>query len=104
MSAHSFDPNQKVEGFTFTLGEVEHGGDCFWGMPAVFIVSKEKLPEGSDHYPETEEQYAKYGVRLPDEIEVLRDIQIGCENYQAIVKLGIAVQTCVSCPLLNDNK
>jgi hypothetical protein len=97
MPMPSFDPEQLVEGYTITYGEVhKNGGNCWLGMPAVFI---ERVTTGT-RYPETSEEYMEHGAKVPVTERRLADIVIGCEMYQRLVDAGVAVSACVSCPLV----
>lgn len=99
-----YDPLEKLDGFDITLGQITNGGDCTGGMPAVYLTRRvNTLAERPDLYPETEEEYEKYGERLPEYIEEPFDLMIGCANYQRVVAAGIAVQECVDCPLLKSD-
>ena len=102
MANTTYNPEQKIPGYNWTYGDVQ-GGNCWGEMPAVFILHdvELRLPEGHDRYPQTEADYERYGSQLPDVIKrtVLDDIQIGCENYQALVVAGVIVEACANCPL-----
>lgn len=100
MSKAEFDPSTKIEGHNITFGEVKKGGNCCWQMPAVFMNRTVKTGE---RYAETEEEYEMYGARLPFEITKLVEVEIGCENYQALIAAGVAVDDCVQCPLRQTN-
>ncbi len=104
--ASEFDPSTVIPGFTITYGEVNLGGDCWNGMPAIYRIIERKFTLGpdDDRHPPTIELYEKYGATLPDEYEIeeLADIEIGCENYQKLVSAGLALSACVECPLLQS--
>lgn len=104
MSEQQFDPDTKLHLFNIRYGDITLGGDCHSGEPAIYRLGQEtqEIPEDHDHYPRTEEEYEKYGTRLPDAIvtEVIKDIVIGCENFQALVAAGVKVEPCPDCPLL----
>ena len=72
------------------------GGDCAGGMPAVFVEVQRST--GGRH-PETEEEWELFGAHLPDPVTMLNDEMIHCEDYRALVKGGLAVEACVTCPL-----
>lgn len=73
-----------------------YGGDCWGRMPAVYMIRTEST---NGRYAETEEEWELFGPHLPNEIKVLGDIEIGCENFQALIAAGIAVEDCIHCPL-----
>jgi hypothetical protein len=73
-----------------------YGGDCWSRMPAVYITGTESTNE---RYSETEEEWELFGAHLPKEVTVMRDIGIGCDNFQALIAAGVAVQDCLHCPL-----
>ncbi len=100
MSEQSFDPDTQITGFILTYGDVKNGGNCWGMMPAIF---RERTVQTGERYAETEEEYELYGAHLPAEIIEMVDIEIGCENYQALVAAGVAVDNCVNCPLLKSN-
>jgi hypothetical protein len=107
MAEGNFDPETRMGGGNwFRYGDIKEGGDCWNGIPAVYIrgVDREELPEDHDHRPRTMEEFEEYGAILPDVIEreVLRDVEIGCENFQELVAAGVEVTPCLSCPLLKD--
>lgn len=105
MTELEFDPEKLIDGYNIRYADVVHGGDCWNGMPAVYIpgVSREELPEDHDHRPRTMEEFEQYGASLPDVIEreVVRDIMIGCVNFQALIAVGVKVEPCSTCPLLD---
>ncbi len=53
----------------------------------------------NERYSETEEEWELFGAHLPSEVNVIKDVEIGCDNYQALIAAGIAVQDCLRCPL-----
>jgi hypothetical protein len=73
-----------------------YGGDCWNRMPAVYMTSTESSHE---RYAETEEEWELFGVRLPNEVNIIRDIEVGCNNYLALIAAGVAVRDCLHCPL-----
>lgn len=77
-------------------GQPIYGGDCWKRMPAVYMTCTESTNE---RYSETEEEWELFGAHLPGEVTVIRDIEVGCENFQALIAAGIAVQDCLRCPL-----
>lgn len=77
-------------------GNTIYGGDCWGRMPAVYMISTENT---NGRYSETEEEWEIFGAHLPDEVTVLRDYEIGCENFQTLIAAGIAVQDCLHWPL-----
>ena len=106
MPEQQFDPEKIIDGYTIRYGDVTLGGDCWMGMPAIYRegIDRWEVPEDHDRYPRTEEEYEQYGARLPDVVEtkVMREIEIGCENYQALVAAGVNVVPCPGCPLLQE--
>ncbi len=68
-------------------------------MPAVYIVGTEKT---GGRYAKSEEEWEVFGAHLPDEVTVLKDHTIRCEEYQALVASGLAVRECTHCPMLGD--
>jgi hypothetical protein len=80
-------------------GKPIYGGDCWNRMPAVYMQGTEKT---GGRYPNTEEEWELFGAHLPEEVTVLKDIEISCENYQLLVAAGVAVASCESCPLLRN--
>lgn len=96
MSEVHFDPTIKIPGYDITYGDVKDGGNCFWQMPAIFLP---RTVHTGERYAETEEEYELYGPRLPETITKLVEVEVGCENYQALIAAGVAVNDCVRCPL-----
>jgi hypothetical protein len=85
------DPVGQFEGRDF------YGGDCFLSNPALFF---EVTEETAGRHAETEEEWELFGARLPKEVTILRDIEVGCVTYQALLAAGAAIEACDSCPLL----
>ncbi len=82
-------------------GKDFYGGGCFLGTPALFFKVVENT---GGRYAETEEEWELFGAHLPEEITLLRDIEVGCVTYQALLAAGAAIEACDTCPLLNEEQ
>ena len=58
-------------------------------MPAVYTTRIERTDR---RYAETVEEWKLFGTHLPDDVTVLVDTEIGCENFQALIAAGFALQ------------
>ena len=77
-------------------GQPIYGGDSAGMMPAVYMTDTEIT---NRRHPDTPEEWDLFGAHLPHEVTVIRDIEIGCKNYQALLLSGVAIQDCANCPL-----
>lgn len=87
-----------------SIGEVDgvpiYGGNCFGGMPAVFMTG---IEETGERYARTEEEWELFGAHLPPEITVLVDVEIGCVEYQQLLVAGLAIEDCSSCQIRQNS-